>query len=69
MSGRSYKKIRKDDEDKSTMKLDLKTLNWMCQYALSENQSIQISNLVNLRSLLLRNNPELYANEPDLLAR
>lgn len=65
---RGYKKLH-EDENKSKVKFDLKTLNWFCEYALSENQSIQMSGLTNLRSLLRRANPELYSNEPELLAR
>lgn len=65
---RGYKKLH-EDENKSSVKFDLKTLNWFCEYALSENQSIQMSGLTNLRSLLRRANPELYSNEPELLAR
>lgn len=65
---RGYKKVR-GNEDKSKVKFDLRTLNWFCEYALSENQCIQLSGLSNLRSLLVKTNPDLYTNEPDLLAR
>lgn len=63
---REYLKKQRE-ETRSKTKFDLRTMTWLCDYALSENDCIQMSGLSNLRSLLINQTEEIYAHEPQLL--
>jgi len=63
---REYLKKQRE-ETRSKTKFDLRTMSWLCQYALSENDCIQISGLSNLRTLLINQTEETYIHEPQLL--